>query len=152
MILRRTAAALAAALAILFSAQVAAAQAPRAAPTSQDTQSQQLAPPSAAPAGTVEVTPTSGDTFGPALNRMSIVSLFMRADAIVKTVFVLLVLASVWSWAIIINKWMALGTLKRRASKFERTFWSGLSLDELYQQFSQRNDQLDHTLPNWPAR
>jgi len=30
--------------------------------------------------------------------------------------------------------------LRRRASKFERTFWSGLSLDELYQQFSQRTD------------
>ena len=140
MILRRTAAALAAALSIFFGAQAASAQPPRAAPTSQDTQSQQLAPPSAAPAGTVEVTPTEGDAFGPALNRMSIVSLFMRADVIVKTVFVLLVLASLWSWAIIINKWMVLGTLKRRASKFEKTFWSGLSLDELYQQFSQRSD------------
>jgi biopolymer transport protein TolQ len=140
MVLRRTAAALAAALAILFGAQAAPAQKPRAAPVSQDTQTQELAPPAAAPAGTVDVTPTGGDTFGPALNRMSIVSLFMRADVIVKAVFILLVLASLWSWAIIINKWMVIGTLKRRAAKFEKTFWSGLSLDELHQQFSQRAD------------
>jgi biopolymer transport protein TolQ len=140
MLLRRTAAALAAALAILFGVQAALAQTPHAAPTSQDAQTQQLAPPSAAPAGTVDVTPANGDTFAPALNRMSIMSLFLRADVIVKTVFVLLVLASLWSWAIIINKWMVMGTLKRRATKFEKTFWSGLSLDELYQQFSQRSD------------
>lgn len=138
MILRRTAAALAAALAIFFGAE-AAAQAPRAAPTSHDTQTQELAAPAAAPTTNVEVTQT-GDTFGPALNRMSIVSLFLRADAIVKTVFVLLVLASLWSWAIIINKWLVMGTLKRRANNFEKTFWSGLSLDELYQQFSQKAD------------
>jgi biopolymer transport protein TolQ len=124
---------------VLSTAAAHAQRAPRAAPVSQKAQTHDLAPPAAAPAGTVDVTPT-GDTFAPALNRMSIVSLFLRADAIVKTVFVLLVLASLWSWAIIINKWLALGTLKRRANKFEKTFWSGLSLDELYQQFAQRAD------------
>jgi biopolymer transport protein TolQ len=51
-----------------------------------------------------------------------------------------LFLASLWSWAIILNKWMALGTLKRRATKFEKTFWSGQSLDELYQQFAKTAD------------
>ena len=64
----------------------------------------------------------------------------MRADPMVKTVFALLLLASLWSWAIIINKWLALGRLRRRADKFEKTFWSGLSLDELYEQFSQHAD------------
>src|SRR6185437_7816998 len=122
MTLRRMAAALAAALAICFGAASADAQrTPRSAPVAPDAQTQDLPPPAAAPTTNVDVTQT-GDTFGPALNRMSIVSLFLRADAIVKTVFVLLVLASVWSWAIIINKWMVLGTLKRRANKFERTF------------------------------
>ena len=138
---RRTAAALMASLAITFGASsVQAQRTPRAAPVSHDAQTQELAPPSAAPTGAVDVTPTDGSTFGPALNRMSIVSLFVRADAIVKAVFILLVLASLWSWAIIINKWMMLGTLKRRASSFEKVFWSGLSLDELFAQFSQRTD------------
>ncbi len=128
------------ALTILLAAGAAQAQrTPRAAPTSQDTQTQELAPPEAAPVTNVEMTQT-GDTMGPAVRGMSVVSLFVRADPIVKAVFVILVLASLWSWAIIINKWMALGTLRRRADRFEKTFWSGLSLDELYHQFSQRAD------------
>jgi biopolymer transport protein TolQ len=70
----------------------------------------------------------------------SIVESFLRADIIVKSVMVLLLLASLWSWAIIINKAIALGGLKRKAAKFEKIFWSGQSLDELYTQFAARND------------
>ena len=140
MYFKRAAIVLTAALAILWSACAAEAQrAPQAAPVSQDAQTQELAPPSAAPVTNVEMTQTGG-ALGPVVNGMSIVALFMRADPIVKAVFVILVLASLWSWAIIINKWLALGTLRRRADKFEKTFWSGLSLDELYHQFSQRTD------------
>ena len=63
--------------------------------------------------------------------------MFLRADIIVKAVMILLLLASLWSWAIIFNKWMALGTLKRKArASSKRLFWSGQSLDELYQQFA----------------
>jgi len=133
MIVRRLAAA--AAMLILFASPAAFAQStPRAAPTAPDAQSAPLAQ----PATPVEVT-SAGDT-GPQVDGISIVSLFMRADPIVKSVFALLLLASLWSWAIIINKWLALGRLRRRADKFEKTFWSGLSLDELYQQFSQNAD------------
>jgi biopolymer transport protein TolQ len=100
-----------------------------------------LAPPSAAPTGSIDVTPTAGDSsVGPSIGGISVVSLFLRADPIVKAVMLLLVLASLWSWAIIVNKWLALSGLRRRAEKFERTFWSGLSLDDLYTQFAQRAD------------
>jgi biopolymer transport protein TolQ len=137
---RQMAAAAAAALAIFLIAGSAAAQsAPRAAPTSQPAQSQQLAPPSAAPTTSVAVTQTGGSEL-PAVGNISIVGLFLRADPIVKAVFILLVLASLWSWVIVINKWLALATLRRRADKFEKVFWSGLSLDELYQQFAQKAD------------
>jgi biopolymer transport protein TolQ len=133
MIVRRLAAA-AAMLFLLASPAALAQSTPRAAPTGPDAQSAPLA----APATPVEVT-DAGNT-GPQVDGISIVSLFMRADPIVKSVFALLLLASLWSWAIIINKWIALGRLRRRADKFEKTFWSGLSLDELYQQFSQNAD------------
>jgi biopolymer transport protein TolQ len=109
---------------------------PIAAPTGAPAETGQLDAPHAAPAGTVDVVQTAGGS----LSDISIASLFLRADPLVQAVFVLLVLASLWSWAIIVNKWLALGTLRRRANKFEQVFWSGLSLDELYQQFSKAPD------------
>jgi biopolymer transport protein TolQ len=66
--------------------------------------------------------------------------MFMSADWIVKAVMIVLLVFSLWSWTIIINKGLALGTLRRRAAKFEKIFWSGQSLDELYQQFATRTD------------
>jgi biopolymer transport protein TolQ len=133
------AAALAAVLAIFLTVPASAQQAPRAAPTSPDAQTQELGAPSAAPTTPVDITQTGGSV-GPEVSGISVVSLFLRADPIVKAVMAILVLASLWSWTIIINKWLAIGTLRRRADKFEKTFWSGLSLDELYQQFAQKTD------------
>ena len=132
-------AAVVAAAGLLFlGAQGALAQSsPNAAPTAPDAQTQQLGAPSAAPTTPVDVNQTETG-IGPQINGISIYGLFLRADPIVKTVMGLLVLASLWSWAIIINKWLALATLRRRADKFEKTFWSGLSLDELFQQFAQK--------------
>jgi len=125
------------ALAILFfMGSFASAQTgPNAAPTGPDAQSAPLS----APTTNVDVTQT-GEPLGPEVNGISIVSLFMKADPIVKAVFALLFLASFWSWVIIVNKWIALWRLRHRADRFEKTFWSGLSLDELYQQFSQHAD------------
>ncbi|MBI3678505.1 MAG: protein TolQ [Proteobacteria bacterium] len=140
MIVRRATAALLSALAIFLAAEIGSAHAaPRAAPTGPAAQSQELQAPDAAPTTNVDVTQTSGQ-LSTEVGGISIVALFMRADIIVQAVFVLLVLASLWSWTIIINKWLALGTLKRRADKFEKVFWSGLSLDELYGQFAQKAD------------
>jgi biopolymer transport protein TolQ len=136
---KRVSAALVAALAfsLMLGGAALAQRTPHAAPVGSAAQSQDLAPPEAAPTTAVDVTPTSG---GPEVSGISIVSLFLRADPIVKAVFILLLLASIWSWVIIINKWLALATLRRRADKFEKVFWSGLSLDELYAQFAQKTD------------
>jgi biopolymer transport protein TolQ len=109
---------------------------PTAAPSGQPAQSQPL-PPSAAPTTNVEVTQQGGTSDAA---QISIVDLFNRADLLVKVVLIVLLIASLWSWTIIFNKWLTLGALKRRAAKFEKTFWSGLSLDELYQQYSQKAD------------
>ncbi|HEU0096775.1 MAG TPA: MotA/TolQ/ExbB proton channel family protein, partial [Rhizomicrobium sp.] len=108
--------------------------APIAAPVGPGAESQQLAAPpgaatSTAPAGGADV-----------LGSFSIVSMFLRADIIVKAVMILLILASLWSWTIIFNKIVTLSNLKRKAKRFEKLFWSGQSLDELYQQFAARND------------
>ena len=117
----------------------AAQRGPIAAPTPGGAQSQQVLGPDAAPTANVDVGGLAALGMGDG-GGFSIVPSFMRADLVVKAVMVLLLLASLWSWAIIVNKWVALSTLRRRATKFEKIFWSGQSLDELYQQFAARND------------
>src|SRR5690606_27579846 len=64
----------------------------------------------------------------------SIWGLFWAADWVVKLVMLGLLAASVWSWAIIIDKTIAFRRLRAEMNGFERTFWSGQSLEELYQQ------------------
>jgi biopolymer transport protein TolQ len=63
---------------------------------------------------------------------LSIVSLFLQADTIVKLVLFILLAASFWSWAVIFDKMMRLRRLSRDAESFEESFWSGGSLDDLY--------------------
>ncbi len=62
----------------------------------------------------------------------SLIALFMRASLIVKIVMVLLILASFWSWALIIQKVLKFAAARADASKFDRAFWSGEPLDDLY--------------------
>ncbi len=68
----------------------------------------------------------------------SMLGLFLRADLIVKFVMLGLVFSSVWSWAIIFEKLWRFRQIERAADSFERTFWSGRSLDELYQEIGHR--------------
>ena len=104
------------------------AQAPIAAPVGPPAQTQVVAP--------LPGTEAAGDAGG----SFSLISMFMRADYVVKAVMLLLLAASLWSWTIIFNKLVALSGLKRKARRFEKLFWSGQSLDELYQQFAAHND------------
>jgi len=115
-----------------FQTQALAQNAPPiAAPVGPQAETQSLAAPADAPAS-----PASNGVTG----NFSIVSMFLRADIVVKAVMILLLVASLWSWTIIFNKLLAISSLKRKARKFEKLFWSGQSLDELYQQFSAKND------------
>ncbi|HUO02190.1 MAG TPA: protein TolQ [Rhizomicrobium sp.] len=123
----------------LAAAPALAQQGPAAAPTGAPADTGVMAPPVAAPTANVDTSGLAGVT-NAAAGGFSIVESFLRADVIVKTVMVLLLLASLWSWAIIINKWIVLGSLKRKAARFEKVFWSGQSLDELYSQFAAHND------------
>ena len=63
---------------------------------------------------------------------MSIWDLFLAADPVVKAVMLLLILASIWCWAIIFDKISRLRKLRRKAQEFEDMFWSGGSLEDLY--------------------
>jgi biopolymer transport protein TolQ len=65
---------------------------------------------------------------------LSVLTLFLQADIVVKLVMLGLILASVWVWAIIIEKIVTLRRANRDATRFEDRFWSGGSLDDLYDQ------------------
>ena len=52
-------------------------------------------------------------------------SLFMRATITVKLVMIMLVVASFWAWAIIIQKGIDYRRARRDAARFDRVFWSG---------------------------
>ena len=64
--------------------------------------------------------------------------LFMRADLVVKFVMIALLLASFWSWAIIFDKFMRFRRVIALADRFEEVFWSGNSLEELYERVAPR--------------
>jgi len=69
---------------------------------------------------------------------LTIVGLFMQADIVVKIVILILVLASFWTWAIIFDKVIRIRRLTNQADKFEESFWSGGSLEELFDRISNR--------------
>ena len=69
---------------------------------------------------------------------LSLITLFLQAHIVVKAVIVLLLLASVWSWAIIVDKTLLYGRIRRQMDRFEKVFWSGQSLEDLYRSLTGR--------------
>ena len=62
---------------------------------------------------------------------MSPWALFLQADIVVKAVMIGLLLASIWSWAIILERSRRLSAIRRETGRFEERFWKAKSLDEL---------------------
>jgi biopolymer transport protein TolQ len=69
---------------------------------------------------------------------LSLWGLFLQSDIVVKLVILCLLLASIWVWAIIFEKVTTIRRANRDANTFEDQFWSGGSLDELYDQQGQK--------------
>ncbi|MHA1523682.1 MAG: protein TolQ, partial [Alphaproteobacteria bacterium] len=63
---------------------------------------------------------------------LSFMVLFLQADIVVQMVMAGLLVASVWCWSIVFEKFYALARIRRAAGKFEKSFWSGQPLEELY--------------------
>ena len=61
-------------------------------------------------------------------------ALFARATIIVKLVMIMLILASIWCWAIIVDKTIQYRRARTEAEIFDRAFWSGEPLDQLFDQ------------------
>jgi len=81
---------------------------------------------------------TSAAIVGSLGHDLSIWGLFLQADIIVKIVMLMLILASFWCWAIIFEKIMRMRRLWAQAEEFEEAFWSGGSLEDLYDRINDR--------------
>ena len=69
---------------------------------------------------------------------LSIFGLFWAAHIVVKVVMLGLLIASVWVWAIVIDKTVLFNRSRHAMDRFEKNFWSGQSLEELYRSLSER--------------
>ncbi len=69
---------------------------------------------------------------------MSLFGLFWQAHLVVKVVMLGLLAASVWCWAIIVDKTLLFRRTKAAMDAFEDVFWSGRSLEELYRSLNDR--------------
>ncbi|MDJ0942513.1 MAG: protein TolQ [Kiloniellales bacterium] len=75
---------------------------------------------------------------GSAASDLTVWGLFLEADIVVKIVMIILLFCSFWTWAIIFEKISRLRRLRSRAEDFEESFWSGGSLDDLYDRLDSR--------------
>ena len=62
----------------------------------------------------------------------SLLSLFIRADIIVKSVIVILIVCSVYSWAVIIEKFRLFKKINQSTEEFETKFWNSKSAESFY--------------------
>ena len=62
----------------------------------------------------------------------SLLSLFLRADIVVKSVIIILILCSIYSWAVIIEKFRLFKKINKSSEEFEDKFWNSKSAESLY--------------------
>lgn len=70
--------------------------------------------------------------------QLSVWHLFVQAGWVVKLVMIGLLAASIWTWAIIVDKLVAFARMRGALNRFEQVFWSGQSLEELYRTLADR--------------
>ncbi|PTX56919.1 cell division and transport-associated protein TolQ [Litoreibacter ponti] len=76
----------------------------------------------------------------------SVTALFWRATPTVKIVMLMLIAASFWGWAIIVQKFINFRAARREAEAFDRAFWSGEPLDELFDKVGPDPDGAAHKI------
>ena len=78
---------------------------------------------------TTVTAPAVGDAITEAASDFSMIGLILDAHIVVQLVLVLLIISSLWSWAVIIEKWFSLAATRKAAARFEDAFWSGRTDD-----------------------
>jgi biopolymer transport protein TolQ len=70
----------------------------------------------------------------------SILNLFLRADVIVKSVIIILIAASIYSWAVIIEKYRIFKKINKSSEEFENKFWKSRSAESFYNNLPENID------------
>ena len=70
----------------------------------------------------------------------SILNLFLRADVIVKSVIIILIAASIYSWAVIIEKYRIFKKINKSSEEFENKFWKSRSAESFYNNLPEKID------------
>ena len=68
----------------------------------------------------------------------SLIQLFLRADFIVKSVIIILIASSVYSWALIFEKYKLFKKIDKSTTSFEEKFWKSRSAESFYNSFANR--------------
>ena len=68
----------------------------------------------------------------------SLIQLFLRADFVVKSVIIILIAASVYSWALIFEKYRLFKRIEKSTSSFEDKFWKSRSAESFYNSFTNK--------------
>ena len=68
----------------------------------------------------------------------SLIQLFLRADIVVKSVIIILIAASIYSWALIFDKYKLFKRIEKSSSSFEEKFWKSRSAESFYHNFANR--------------
>ncbi|MFT6556857.1 MULTISPECIES: protein TolQ [Sneathiella] len=82
----------------------------------------------------------AAQSLGGVSHDLSMLGLFLRADIVVQIVMIVLILASFWSWAIIIDKILKYRRVTADSDEFENDFWSGGNLEDLYRRVGNSPD------------
>ena len=69
---------------------------------------------------------------------LSPIALFLQADVVVKLVMAGLLIASIWTWAIIVASWRRFAKTRKEMARFEREFWKAEDIDVFYKEESSR--------------
>lgn len=88
---------------------------------------------------------------------VSMIGLFLQADMIVKSVMIMLIIASIWCWSIIFDKLVGLNAIKIKHKSFEKNFWAGQSLENMYERVRGRENHpmaqvFNAAMIEWQAR
>lgn len=94
-------------------------------------------PNSSIPTAVDPVTSSTMAGSAPAMD-FSMWGLFLQADIVVKLVIFILLMASIWCWVIIVEKYFTLKNAQTKARQFEQEFWSSEALDKFHDRVKKR--------------